>query len=127
MNNGNPSYNEIDVKLGKHVRALRRARNISQTALAKDLGVTFQQVQKYETGKNRISVSTLLKMQQVLDVPLEVLVPPMIRLVEERQSVTSEIYYYAVKLPVRMQHSLLLLLAQCSELIDVEKATRNVS
>ncbi|PTS83183.1 hypothetical protein DBR41_22200 [Pseudomonas sp. HMWF010] len=51
--------NPIDVHVGKMVRARRKALGMSQTELAETLGITFQQVQKYERGSNRISASKL--------------------------------------------------------------------
>jgi len=48
-----------DVEVGRLVRALRMSRNLSQTELGNHIGVTFQQVQKYESGANRISVGRL--------------------------------------------------------------------
>ncbi len=47
----------VDVAVGNRVKQLRRLRKISQTELAEMIGVTFQQVQKYESGHNRISIS----------------------------------------------------------------------
>lgn len=61
---------EVDVHVGKAVLARRRALGISQTTLAEHLGVTFQQVQKYEKGTNRISGSRLFQMAEVLRVPV---------------------------------------------------------
>lgn len=51
--------NPIDVKVGSNVKARRAAAGVSQTELADHLGITFQQVQKYESGANRISASRL--------------------------------------------------------------------
>lgn len=51
--------NPIDVHVGNRIKLLRRSLNLSQTGLASELGVTFQQVQKYENGNNRISASKL--------------------------------------------------------------------
>lgn len=58
-----------DIAVGKRVKATRKYKNMTQDRLAKKIGVTFQQVQKYETGANRISVSRLWKIGQALDVP----------------------------------------------------------
>ena len=59
--------NEIDMHVGKRVR-LRRG--MSQWQLGAELNVTFQQVQKYERGANRISASRLWDISQILDVPI---------------------------------------------------------
>jgi transcriptional regulator with XRE-family HTH domain len=62
----------VDVYVGARVRALRKLRGKSQTALADEIGLTFQQVQKYERGFNRISASVLYRIAGALDtVPAE--------------------------------------------------------
>ena len=50
---------EVDVYVGARIGLRRSALGLSQTALAQQLGISFQQVQKYETGQNRISASRL--------------------------------------------------------------------
>ena len=62
------SPDPVDVHVGQRVRARRKMLGLSQTQLGKDLGVTFQQVQKYERGTNRIGSSRLFKMSTTLDV-----------------------------------------------------------
>lgn len=59
--------NETDKRIGGIVRARRDALRITQAGLAKSIGVTFQQVQKYERGVNRISASTLLDIAEALN------------------------------------------------------------
>ena len=58
----------IDVAVGARIRIRRRWLGFSQTQLANALGITFQQVQKYERGTNRISSSALVLIARVLDV-----------------------------------------------------------
>lgn len=53
------SSQDIDIAVGARVAARRMALGLSQTALARSLGVSFQQLQKYESGINRISASRL--------------------------------------------------------------------
>ncbi len=60
-----------DKVIGENLNKIRVAKNISQDYIAKQIGVTFQQIQKYEKGTNRISASTLLKLSQLLNVPIE--------------------------------------------------------
>lgn len=60
----------IDVHVGHRVRARRKMLGLSQTQLGDELGVTFQQVQKYERGTNRIGSSRLFRMSTSLDVPV---------------------------------------------------------
>lgn len=67
---------EMDIKIGQAIRAVRIARGISQTDLGKVLGVTFQQLQKQESGKNRISTSALILICQKLGVsPMDIIGP----------------------------------------------------
>jgi transcriptional regulator with XRE-family HTH domain len=60
----------IDVAVGRNVRIWRMAKGMSQAELAKRLGVTFQQVQKYEVGANRIGTGRLVKVAAILGVPV---------------------------------------------------------
>jgi len=62
--------NALDTRLGQRVRARRLEIGMSQEKLADTLGVTFQQVQKYEKGVNRIAASRLFAIAAALDVPI---------------------------------------------------------
>jgi transcriptional regulator with XRE-family HTH domain len=62
--------NPIDVHVGQRVRLRRRELKFSQEVLADTLGLTFQQVQKYESGANRISASKLFEIARTLKVPV---------------------------------------------------------
>jgi transcriptional regulator with XRE-family HTH domain len=62
------SPDPIDVEVGRRIRIQRMARGISQTELGEKIGVTFQQVQKYEKGVNRVGASRLTRIAMVLDV-----------------------------------------------------------
>jgi transcriptional regulator with XRE-family HTH domain len=64
----------IDVAVGARVRVRRRQLGLSQSDLAQALGLTFQQVQKYERGTNRISASTLVRTAGVLETSVAALV-----------------------------------------------------
>jgi len=64
------SPNPIDVHVGLQVRLRRKELKISQEKLADTLGLTFQQVQKYERGANRISASKLYEIARTLRVPI---------------------------------------------------------
>ena len=61
----------VDVHVGSRIRQRRTLLAMNQTALAEPLGLTFQQVQKYEGGANRVSSSRLFEMSRILDVPVE--------------------------------------------------------
>ena len=60
----------IDVMVGKRIRLRRVQLGLSQTELGQKLGVTFQQIQKYENGANRVSCSRLYETSVALDVPI---------------------------------------------------------
>ena len=62
--------NEVDRAVGQRVRVRRLLLGMSQEALGERLGLTFQQVQKYEKGVNRVSASRLFDLGQVLEVPI---------------------------------------------------------
>ena len=64
----------IDIDVGARIRARRVFLGLSQTKLANALGLTFQQVQKYERGDNRVSASTLVRVAQALDTSVAALV-----------------------------------------------------
>src|SRR5271170_2236566 len=64
------SPNPIDVHVGLQVRLRRKELKISQEKLAESLGLTFQQVQKYERGANRISASKLYEIARALRAPV---------------------------------------------------------
>ena len=63
----------IDMAVGRNVRIWRMARGLSQAQLASRLGVTFQQLQKYEVGSNRIGTGRLVKVASVLGIPIATL------------------------------------------------------
>ena len=65
----------IDVAVGLRLRTLRKSRSMSQDQLGKALGITFQQIQKYERGTNRISASMLVKSARALSVAPTALLP----------------------------------------------------
>ncbi|MBI1198697.1 MAG: helix-turn-helix domain-containing protein [Phenylobacterium sp.] len=60
----------IDIAVGARIRLARKTRGLSQEALASAGGITFQQIQKYERGANRVSASMLVKIARTLDTPV---------------------------------------------------------
>jgi transcriptional regulator with XRE-family HTH domain len=60
----------VDRIVGRNIRIQRLAKGLSQTELASSLGVTFQQVQKYEKGTNRVGSGRLLLISKALGIPL---------------------------------------------------------
>lgn len=61
---------QVDKLVGRNIRIFRTAKGISQTELGNAIGVTFQQVQKYERGFNRVGSSRLAKIAKALDAPV---------------------------------------------------------
>ncbi len=70
----NASPDPIDVAVGARMRMRRKTLGLTQTALAEALGITFQQVQKYERGANRVSASMLVRAAKRLECPVAFLV-----------------------------------------------------
>ena len=67
---GSSKPDPVDINVGSKLRARRTLLGMSQEKLAEAVGLTFQQVQKYEMGKNRISASRLYQFAQILDVSI---------------------------------------------------------
>jgi transcriptional regulator with XRE-family HTH domain len=67
---------QIDIEVGLNLRRARLARGFSQTELGEALGISFQQVQKYERGANRVSASMLVKAARFLEIRASDLLPP---------------------------------------------------
>jgi transcriptional regulator with XRE-family HTH domain len=62
--------NQVDVDVGRRIRIQRKNKGLSQSGLADALGITFQQVQKYEKGTNRVGASRISHIAQILEVPV---------------------------------------------------------
>ena len=62
--------NDIDALVGKHIRHRRMLLGMSQSELAGSLGITFQQLQKYERGLNRVGAGRLYELSRVLQAPV---------------------------------------------------------
>jgi ribosome-binding protein aMBF1 (putative translation factor) len=71
---------DINYTLGKRIRTARKSLGLSQTHIAKALGVSFQQVGKYESGANTMSVPTFLVMCRALNIKPSVLLDEYARL-----------------------------------------------
>ncbi|SEQ09856.1 Transcriptional regulator, contains XRE-family HTH domain [Faunimonas pinastri] len=67
--------NSVDAYVGSRIRARRRVLDLTQEAIGDKVGVTFQQIQKYETGTNRVGASRLAQLAQVMDVPISYFFP----------------------------------------------------
>ena len=65
----------VDVQIGALIRERRLAIGVSQMRLAEELGLTFQQIQKYEKGVNRVAASTLMRVARALGCKITELLP----------------------------------------------------
>jgi transcriptional regulator with XRE-family HTH domain len=63
--------NPVDAHVGSRVRLRRMLVGLSQEKLGERMGLTFQQIQKYEKGVNRIGASRLFQLSQILEVPVQ--------------------------------------------------------
>ncbi|MBV1837378.1 helix-turn-helix domain-containing protein [Acetobacter estunensis] len=70
MSDGESRSGNIDAHVGARIRLRRTMLGLSQEKLGEAIGLTFQQVQKYERGTNRVSASRLFDIARVLDVPI---------------------------------------------------------
>ncbi len=66
----------VDTEIARRVYVHRKRLGLSQTELAQKLGITFQQVQKYEKGTNRIVAGRLFQLAVVFNIPIQTLFPP---------------------------------------------------
>jgi DNA-binding XRE family transcriptional regulator len=71
--NSKKRVNAVDTVVGARIRNLRLRNRLSQSQLGKQLGVTFQQVQKYENGTNRVSAGRLAGLAKLFSVPIAAL------------------------------------------------------
>ena len=82
---------DIDGLVAKRVRTQRMRLGLSQTDLGEKLGVTFQQVQKYEKGVNRIGAGRLFEMARVFNVPVQALFPESDEAIRQANDQTAEL------------------------------------
>jgi transcriptional regulator with XRE-family HTH domain len=67
---------EIDKAISARIRKVRNEKGVTQTVLGERIGVTFQQVQKYESGRNRVSAGRIVVIAEALEVPVSKLMGP---------------------------------------------------
>lgn len=65
------SPNEIDFEIGRRIKVRRNALGLNQQQLAGQIGVSYQQVQKYENGTDRVGAARLFQIAQALNVPID--------------------------------------------------------
>jgi transcriptional regulator with XRE-family HTH domain len=70
MNASDRKPHPVDAHVGKRIRMRRSLLGVTQEKLAESVGLTFQQIQKYERGTNRVSASRLFQFSKILDVPI---------------------------------------------------------
>ncbi|MCL2331379.1 MAG: helix-turn-helix domain-containing protein [Proteobacteria bacterium] len=70
MKKSNPEKNTVDMHIGKRIQLRRNMIGLSQKDLGEKCGVTFQQIQKYESGANRIVASRLFQIGMILETPV---------------------------------------------------------
>lgn len=68
-------HSETDAYIGQRIRQARIAAKLSQTDLGKAVNVSFQQIQKIESGDNRVSASQLVRIAECLDLPITYFLP----------------------------------------------------
>jgi len=83
--------NQTDVAVGQRIRAFRKEANLSQTELADQIGVTFQQLQKYEKGTNRVGAGRLTLIARALDLPIIAFFEGLARPVDKRRVKTERL------------------------------------
>ena len=66
-----PVPGDTERKIGERLKLYRKEKGVSQTSLAQHVGLTFQQIQKYENGANRLSVSRLIEFASYLEFSIE--------------------------------------------------------
>jgi transcriptional regulator with XRE-family HTH domain len=98
--NDDGSPNAIDVHVGARMRLRRTLLGMSQTTLGEAIGLTFQQVQKYERGANRIGASRLFDLSRVLDVPVSFFFDDM----SDATSKSSPVYVIKGEAPASPSH-----------------------
>ena len=67
---------ERNKEIGSRIRQARNLRNWSLTQLAEQIGVSYQQLQKYEKGTNRVSASMLMEISLILNLPIDSFLEP---------------------------------------------------
>jgi transcriptional regulator with XRE-family HTH domain len=82
----------IDKLVGARIRQRRRERGMSQMLIAEKIGLTFQQIQKYERGGNRVSASKLYQIAQVLETPVEWFFPAIVTDAERTPVLDSAVH-----------------------------------
>ena len=81
--------NQTDVAVGQQIRAFRKDAKLSQAELADQIGVTYQQLLKYEQGTNRVAAGRLARIAHALDVPITALFNGVMRPTDKRRKAAT--------------------------------------
>jgi len=81
----------VDNLVAERVRAYRKQLGLSQSQVANQLGLTFQQIQKYEKGTNRIGAGRLFDMARLFNVPVQALFPECEESIDRAKNATKEL------------------------------------
>ena len=85
-----PLATDIDLHLGKRLRRRRRLLGMTQQQLAMQVGIRFQQIQKYECGANRISASRLWQLSEALETPVSYFYDGLSEILEQQSAPRQE-------------------------------------
>jgi transcriptional regulator with XRE-family HTH domain len=88
---GGKRADKTDIAVGSRIRKYRKAAGLSQTQLADQIGVTFQQVQKYENGKNRVGSGRLMHIARALELPITAFFDGLTKPIHKRQPTTERV------------------------------------
>jgi len=95
------SADATDVIVGRNIRIQRIARRMSQSELARQIGIAFQQVQKYEKGVNRVGSGRLARIAETFDLPITAFFEGT-RISRKRKHEDSALHLIAERAPVRL-------------------------
>ncbi len=94
-----------DVEIGRKIRALRLERGLSQSGLAEGIGLTFQQVQNYEKGTNRVSAGRLQRIAEMLNTPVTFFYGGMSPRTKKREASDPDFAFMQTRGAVRLMRS----------------------
>jgi transcriptional regulator with XRE-family HTH domain len=107
----------IDLSVGSRIRKFRKGRDMSQGELGEKIDVTFQQVQKYENGKNRVGASRLQMISTALGVPGSTCLLMLLERVERRQN-----NWHSIRRRSGLRRHLPGSMIKCNSILDVFEA-----
>ena len=114
---------DVDVVIGKQIRTLRILNKMSQQDLGDKVGITFQQIQKYEKGTNRICASRLYEVSKIFNVPVSAfyVVDPRLDLADGKSSSCSKILKHWAKLKTQKGRDMATAVVRILATFDLEE------